>query len=225
MSSYGSVRTHVVPLSGTVRPTDLVSEIRQCARRRGLKTVIVTHNNKPVGVIRWSDIERAEAIPAPTLARDIMMTDFPILTPDTPVIEARSVLEIVEMDQLPVVTSQGRLAGLVARDALKEAMAMENEREGLPERERESLFRPRQAFNIRPGMNVYSSDGVNLGLVNRMFLENGKVMGFLVTHDALGRSHKQLQFDVVDHLDGESIILSITNEAFRELADARSRDA
>lgn len=77
----------------------------------------------------------------------------------------------------------------------------------------------RRAFKVRPGMNVYSSDHRKLGLVDRMFLEHGTVTGILINHGLTGRRHKQLQFDVVDHLEDETIILELDQSAFLQMPD------
>jgi len=80
--------------------------------------------------------------------------------------------------------------------------------------------RVRRAFNVHPGMDVYSREGLRLGFIDRMFLEGGRVIGFLVAYGLLARRHKRLPVDKVDHLEDQSIILSIRQHAFHQLPDA-----
>lgn len=68
-------------------------------------------------------------------------------------------------------------------------------------------------------MNVYSSDRRKLGLVDCMFLERGQVTGFLVNHGVLGGRHKQMQFDTVDHLEDQTIILGLDQSTFLQMPD------
>ena len=153
-----------------------------------------------------------------------MLADSPVLTPATSVNEARSSLEITRLDRLPVVDGLGQLMGVFERDTLKEATAMSNGKPGRPIHDQPTVQGPRRAFTVHPGMTVISQDRENVGLVDRLFLEQGIVTGFLVSYGMDETLHKQMQFDLVDHLDDETIILSIDSDTFQQLPDASSLD-
>lgn len=77
----------------------------------------------------------------------------------------------------------------------------------------------RRSFTVRPGMKVFLMDGTQVGLVDRMFLASGTVTGFMVAYGLLRRRHKHLDFQVVDHLKDETLLLSIDGEHFHQLPD------
>jgi predicted transcriptional regulator len=223
MTSTHSVSDYVVPATGVVHPGDPLHLVRNLMGVRKLSTVIVAHDNRPVGVVRWDDITQGDAGPDTSLTRDIMVEDCPVLTENTSSSTVCSSLEASGLDQLPVVNNAGKIIGIVPRETLGEAMCTD-ERDGNSEHyDQPTTGQIRRAFNVRPGMNVYSSDRRKLGLVDRMFLEHGRVTGFLVTHGLLGRRHKQLQFDVVDHLEDETIILGVDQTTFLQIPDVGPR--
>lgn len=77
----------------------------------------------------------------------------------------------------------------------------------------------RQEFTIHPGLKVYSSDGVLLGLENRLFLEAGVVTGFLVSHGPANRRQKYFRPDVVDRLVEDAVVLKIDETSFTRYPD------
>jgi len=76
-----------------------------------------------------------------------------------------------------------------------------------------------RAFTVHPGMNVRSSDGFSLGLVDRLFMDEGMISRVQVAHGPGARRHKRVDFQVVDHLEGETVILSMTAAEFRLLPE------
>ncbi len=77
----------------------------------------------------------------------------------------------------------------------------------------------RQEFTIQPGLKVYSSDGVLLGLEDRLFLEAGVVTGFLVSHGPANRRQKYFRPDMVDRLIEDAVVLKIDETSFTRHPD------
>ncbi|CAN5615395.1 hypothetical protein BH24CHL1_BH24CHL1_07710 [soil metagenome] len=217
MNHNEHITDYIIPATGTVPPTEPLHRIRHRMEADEVPTVIVADENRPVGVIRWSDIQDACGIPDTCLARDIMLSGFPTLNVDSPASEAYASLDLADVDRLPVVNAGGELVGVVPRAALLQIMDGHGDMQAL-------LNQPtgpqiRRAFTVRPGMKVFSMDGMQLGLVDRMFLKGGTVTGFMVAYGLSGRGHKYLNFHVVDHLEDKTILLSIDAEHFQRLPD------
>lgn len=219
---YGYVvGDYIGPISGTVQATDLLYRIRRYARSGGYRSIIVTEGNKPVGLIRWPDIERAN-IPDTSLARDIMLANSPALTTRTSVRDARTSLEITRMDRLPVIDDQGDLIGVFIQEATKDLVDMDAS-DGPRSRDGTDLGEQvRQVFTVQPGMEVYSSEGTLLGLVDRLFLESGAASGFLVAYGPGQRSHKYLDINTVERMHEATITLSVSGDTFANLPDIES---
>ena len=205
------------PASGIVHVTDPLYRIRQYARSGGYESIIVVDANRPVGLIRWSDISNASTIPETSLARDIMLADSPALTRRTSVHMARMNLEITRMDRLPVIDSRGEIIGVFACNTPEEPAMMENGNTDGHDRLRQG--QTVQAFTVHPGMGIYASDGALVGHVDRLFLEAGIVSSFLVLHGEEDACHKLLGLDVVEELFNDTVILSIPAAAFHRLPD------
>lgn len=217
MNPNEHVTDYIIPATGTVPPTEPLHRIRHLMEADELPSVIVAEENRPVGVIRWSDIREADGIPETCMARDIMLSGCPTLTEDAPASEAYASLDLADLDRLPVVNANGELVGVVSRAALLHTMNCGSD---VPLTLRNHNERSlRRAFTVRPGIKVFSMEGMQLGLVDRMFLLGGTVTGILVAYGLLGRRHKHLTFDVVDHLEDETILLSIDRERFHRLPD------
>lgn len=217
MNDNEYVADYIDAATGIVPSTEPLQSIRHRMETHELESLIVEDDDRPVGVIRWSDIREAESIPAICLARDIMLPDCPTLTASSSASEAYESLTLSALDRLPVVDSRGKLVGVVARDALSRSMdGHGNTRSFAPAPATPAM---RRAFTVRPGMDVLSSDQVSLGLVDRMFFDRGMVTGFLVAFGNASRRHKHLGFDVVDHLEDETLLLSINAERFHALPD------
>lgn len=217
MNQNEHVADYIIPATGTVPPTEPLHRIRHLMEADELPSVIVAEGNRPVGVIRWSDIREANGIPETCLARDIMLSGCPTLKVDSPASDAYASLDLADLDRLPVVNARGELVGVVSRAALSRTMDGHG---GMPTSLKQSAERQiRRAFTVRPGMNVFSMDGIQVGLVDRMFLAGGTVTGFMVAYGLLRRRHKHLDFHVVEHLKDETMLLSIDGEHFHRLPD------
>jgi hypothetical protein len=74
-------------------------------------------------------------------------------------------------------------------------------------------------FAVHPGMEVRSSNGAVLGLIYRLYMEDESVSSVLVAHRPGSSQHKRLESSMVDHLEGETVILSISAAEFRLLPE------
>lgn len=219
------VADYLHPVSGTVHAEEPLHRIRQYARSGGFYSLIVVDQNKPVGMIRWLDIDPISTIPDSSLARDIMLAGSPALTQRTPVLEAEINLNVTRMDRLPVVDAEGELVGVYASATLKDWIRMDDDSNDNTFHDFSGGAPVRQAFTVHPGMNVYASDGDLVGLVDRLFLEAGAVVGFLVAYDDDDGPHKYLSLDAVEELFDETVILAVTAAAFDRLPDAAAGQA
>lgn len=171
-----------------------------------------------MGLIRWPDIARTP-IPDTSLARDIMLANCPTLTRHTSLQEAGRRLNITGMDRLPVVDGDGELIGVFTQDTLKEQVPMGNGNLSRPDGEQTHEPPVRQTFTVYPGMEVYTSDGVLIGLIDRLFLVSGTISEFLISTNESATGHKLLNTGNIDKLVKETVILSVSREAFVELPD------
>lgn len=222
MNNTHAVADYLHPVSGTVQANDPLHRIRTCANAGRFTSIIVVDQNRPVGLIRWTDIEGVSTIPETSLARDIMLADGPQLTCRTSVLEAQANLSLTGMDRLPVVDGSGELIGIFVTTTVKDAILMEPDNTDHTMQNAAEDGIGRQAFTVYPGMAVYASDGDLVGLVERLFLEAGVVVGFLVSHGENDERYKYLGIDVVEELFNETVILSIAAAAFARLPDAAS---
>lgn len=214
-----TVADYIRPATGTVQSHEALHRIRRYARNSGYRSIIVVEGNKPVGLIRWPEIDRAN-IPDTSLARDLMLANGPILTRNMSVREASARLELTRMDRLPVIDDRGELIGVFAREATKDSVPMYVSDDGRPLGGEDHQAQMQQVFTVHPGMEVYSAEGTLLGLVDRLFLKNGNASGFLVAYGNEHAAHKYLDIDVVESMQDETITLSVSGEAFAALPDA-----
>lgn len=101
---------------------------------------------------------------------------------------------------------------------------MDNNSRGTTEHDHPGRWPAGQEFTVHPGMEVRSSNGAILGLIDRLFLEDGSVSSVLVAHRPGAHQHKRLKSGMVDHLEGETVILSMSAAEFRLLPEYESNN-
>lgn len=217
MNPVDRVADHLITPFRTVRPTQLLNTVRRSLDSDEMLSVIVADNNRPVGVIRWNDIRDVPNIPESCLVRDMMLPGFPVLHVDTLASEGFMSLALSDLDCLPVVDERGEFIGVFPRAALTYTVNGQGDMQPVDPTSKEHTGQ--RVFRVRPGMKVYSRDGQGIGLVDKMYLCQGTVTGFMVACSPAGHQHKHLGFDVVDHLEDETVLLSIDQREFLELPD------
>lgn len=171
----------------TVGPDASVTEIAQLLFDRRISAVPVTQDGRLAGLVSeadllhrreigtdhaaprgswWLRLFSADSSPAEYVksharyARDIMTRDVVTVTPDTPVAEIATLLETRGIKRVPVVR-EGRLAGIISRSNLVQALAAKAPPEAaypeddhairarlLAELERQPWWRGRVAANV-----------------------------------------------------------------------------
>lgn len=210
-----------------------VDEPVRMARRRmeaeALRSLLVVDSDRPVGVIRWVDLlndERTRSADDMPVG-EIMVQQFPILTTSMTIPEARSHLADLNLDILPVVDESGTLVGQVRHQMIVQHTESISDAHGSQEPMSAgaadtggALGMDANAPTIASGMTVNGEDGKKLGEVDQVLVDpNGHVTGFTVAHGFISKKHKRVPFDIVDHIEGDTIQTRIGGTEFKMLAD------
>jgi CBS domain-containing protein len=112
-----SVGTLMVPEFDTITPEEPIVVARRRMEAETRRSLIVVDADRPVGIIEWRRLQHVDA-PANTPVGEVMVREFPILTPNMSVADAQMHLADVDVDRIPVVDESGRLIGEVPRTSL-----------------------------------------------------------------------------------------------------------
>lgn len=247
MADQAHISDIVVPDIGTVGPDEPVRVARRRMESQTRRSLIVVQQDLPVGVVQWRDIMTEGDAEAPV--QDFMVREFPRLTLDMSVEEARDHLANlgVDVDRLPVVDEAGRLVGEVPRTAVShqqevietvptaEAGASPEPwpedrdaatvTDGSPDVTTRGTTEGNGEPSIGSGLNVVGSDDKKLGTVDQVIVDPaGRLMAFTVTHGLLGRKHKRVPADVIDHVEDDNVVVSIGHTEFSQLADIEDQE-
>ena len=217
-ASIGDMLTESID---TITPDETVTVAKRRMESQTSRSLIVVDGNRPVGVVQWRGLARRDGN---ELVRDVMQTEFPVLRSGMSVDEVRSYLSglDVDIDHLPVVDDSGMLLGEVPRGMItKSETATSAATEAVvagPESDPSRQSQPH--INLEKGMKVIGAAGKNLGSVDEIDLNaEGHISHFTVKYGMLGRNSKRLPADVIHHVEGNEVHLSLDQPEFKMLAD------
>ena len=201
------IRELLRPAVDSVMADEPVLLVQRRMEGEALRSLIVVEGNQPVGIVSWRAIMHLTDTAADQLVRDVMQRDVPVLTEAMTLSDARAALAArsgtIDIDRLPVVGDAGQLVGEVTRA---------------------ELVPPTQPTGdepaVRSGMDVSGAGGRKLGTVTDIVRDpTGQFRTFVVAHGLLGRKHKELPASVIDHIDGDMVVLTIDAPEFKLLAN------
>ena len=81
------------------------------------------------------------------------------------------------------------------------------------------------SLRTKSGMTVVGAAGKKLGTVSELIRDTmtGELAGFVVAHGLLGRKHKRLTPEVIDRVEGDTVVLKIDAREFNLLADIEAQ--
>jgi CBS-domain-containing membrane protein/sporulation protein YlmC with PRC-barrel domain len=225
----------MIPEVDAIRSNDEIRAARRRMETSTRRSLIVIEEDRPVGIIEWRQIMRESDVPASDMIASHMRTQFPILTRDMGLNEARTHLADVDVDRIPVVDADGRLVGEVERSSLTHHQEAVDPDDNVAFRDTvapDPNVRPRDPdmlleerhttpdLAIQAGMDVVGSAGHKLGEVDEVGLDaTSGLSEIMVKHGLLGRKHKRIPTDVIDHIEGDRVVLAIDQAEFKSLAD------
>lgn len=235
LESSATVEQLVIPEVETIGPSDEIRAARRRMETSTRRSLIVVEGDRPIGIIEWRQIMRESDVPATDLVSDHMKTQFPILTRGMDLSEARTHLADIDVDRIPVVDAEGRLIGEVQRTSIshfqenvdldddvsfQDTVAPDpNVRPSDPDMLLEERHSTRD-LAVQEGMDVVGSAGSKLGEVDSVVIDaTSGLTEVIVKHGLFGRKHKRLPTDVVDHIEGDRVVLAIDQMEFKSLAD------
>lgn len=216
-----SIGDMLTPSIETITPDDTVMVAKRRMESQTSRSLIVVDGNRPVGVIQWRGLARHEGS---ELVRDVMQTEFPVLSAGMSVDEVRSYLTgvDVDLDHLPVVDESGMLLGEVPRGIItKSETATSSATDAIvagPDSDPTRDSGPQ--VHLEQGMKVVGAAGKNLGSVDEIDLNaDGHISHFTVKYGLLGRNSKRLPADLINRVEGNEVHLSLDQPEFKMLAD------
>lgn len=201
-----------------VSPDQAVRTVQTRLGGEARLSLIVVEGERPVGIVRWREIMGLAGEDAERPVREFMVREFPHLTPSQTITEALTHLNEFEdqlsgIDYLPVVDEKGRLVGEIPAMALAHA------------EQRAVVVEEAADLGLRSGMTVVGAAGKKLGTVSELIRDTmtGELAGFVVAHGLLGRKHKRLTPEVIDRVEGDTVVLKIDAREFGLLADIEAQ--
>ncbi|HET9014006.1 MAG TPA: CBS domain-containing protein [Thermomicrobiaceae bacterium] len=229
-----------VPEVDTIRPEDPIRVARRRMESQTRRSLIVVQDDRPIGVVQWRDLMHEDNADLPV--SDFMVREFPVVSPDMSLSDARDRMGQVDFDRIPVVDDSGRLVGEVPRSSVAHfgevvgdtpasepgtdpyrwgPMNMDADTvTPMPETATLGTTEGVVAPSVSSGMNVSGSEGKKLGTVDQVVIDQaGRLAAFTVKHGLLGRKHKRIPADLIDGIEGDTVSVSIGPTEFNMLAD------
>lgn len=206
-----------------------VQESVRAAQRRmeaqTLRSLIVVDGERPVGVVKWRDLRRADT--NATVA-SCMTTDFPVLRRDMRIPEAHSHLGDVDFDNIPVIDEEGRLIGEVPRGAIVHHETPSDHEDHVTANGGTAVS-PGDGpyFDLHEDMEVVDAEGDKLGKLSEMSTDptTHRLSHIVVEHGLLRKKHKRIPADTISRVDGDDVVLGITKTEWGFLSDVEDQDA
>lgn len=209
----------------TIEPHETVRSAHRRMESQTLRSLIVIESGRPVGVVKWRDIRTADG---DALVSDFMTTDFPVLTNNMGITDARTHLGDVDFDNIPVVDDNGQLIGEVPRGALihHETVSTGEDQvtaDGMPATAMDSG----PAADVQADMNVIDAEDSKLGKISEVSSDptTHRLSHLVIEHGMLRKKHKRVPVDTVSRVEGDTVVLGITKLEFDFLADIEDQEA
>jgi hypothetical protein len=177
------------------------------------RSLVVVEADRPIGLVQWRGINQLDGNLS---VRDVMLTEFPLLRAGMSVDEVRDYLTgmDVDLDQVPVVDANGVLIGEAPRSAItKSETATTGATEQVvagPEQDRAAPI-----MRLEQGMTVMGDAGHKLGTVEAVDLSpEGNIAHFTVKHGLLTKHYKRLPADVINTVEGDTVMVNLDSVEF-----------
>jgi len=116
MSLSTCIRTDVI----TASPNDSVREIAQLMERNNVGSVVITREERPVGIVTDRDlvlrVTAKEKDPKRTLVADVMTRDPIVVSDDAGIFDVVECARDRKIRRIPVVGANNKLVGIIAMD-------------------------------------------------------------------------------------------------------------
>src|SRR5947209_2038698 len=226
MAEQTLVRDKMSPPTETIHATStLVAARQRMQSEMRVKSLIVIEGDRPVGILRYTDINRASGAQG-TIA-DLMVTDVPPAREDQPLEELSGVMTEYDIDRLPVVDASGALIGELPRAALTLA-----ETTGVEAISGQTTLSDAQsdqatpAFDVKKDMSVVGAQGHKVGKVKEVMADalSGSLTHVVVHTGILFGKDKSVPVDLVDRVEGGDVYLKVDKSEIDVLPDLNAAE-
>ena len=210
MADHTTISDLVSDSLDTIESHENVRAAHRRMESQTLRSLIVVDGDRAVGVVKWRDIRTVDG-DAPVTSH--MTTDFPVLRNNMNIPEAHSHLGDVDFDNIPVVDDEGRLVGEVPRGAIvhHETATTNEDHVGVNgDPVVGDLDGPH--YDLHADMEVVDAEDSKLGKISEMSTDptTHRLAHVMVEHGLLRKKHKRIPVDTINRVDGDKVVLGIT---------------
>lgn len=187
----------------TIEPNETVRAAQRRMEAQTLRSLIVTENGNPVGVVKWRGLRQANA---DDMVSAHMETVFPVLRSNMLMADASLEIGDVDFDNIPVVDENGALVGEIPRSSL-----MQTEGSAMPVDAVQADDNP-VLMSLELGQTVVDADGSKLGTLDELIHDTAtsRVMQIVVEHGLFRKKHKRVPADTIQAINDGDVVLGIT---------------
>jgi CBS domain-containing protein len=210
-----------------VRPPYLSVEAGDPARmayRRmeseSLRSLVVVRGDQYVGIVEWQTIRHLSRDEMAEPVARFVQSDIPTLTPGMTIsraMEAFNMTSVTSVGLLPVVSTGGRLEGVIERDEFKGRMQGASGKV--------TVYVDPVAHLVsgpdvpRPGAKVISSDGKKLGTFQRHVDDRGRPRWMEVQRGIITKKNRYVPLVAVEHQSRDEVVLNIDRATWWTFSD------
>lgn len=221
MTDQPLVREKMSPPTETIQAsTPLIAARQRMQGQMSVKSLIVVENERPVGLLRYTDIGRDSA-PEATI-RDLMVAEVPSAREDQSLNELSGVMTEYDIDRLAVVDASGVLIGELPRAALTLSETATGEA-GMAAQTLPGTMsgQTSPAFDIRNDMTVVGSQGGKIGTVKEVLSDSltGALTHIVVHTGLIFGKDRSVPADLVDTVEGDQVCLKVDKAEIDMLPD------
>lgn len=221
MTGQTYVRDVMEPMTQAIRTSQTIVAARQ--RMQGdmrVKSMIVVDDaDRPVGVVRYTDISTAEA--GGTVG-EVVTAGVPTISPDQPLADISGLMTEYDVDRLAVVDEHGAVVGELTRGALSHSESSgataTQARETLSDANADYQT---PAYEVQRDMTVVGNDGSKIGKVKDVLSDSlTGSLTHIVVHTGLifGHDHS-VPTDLIDSVMGDEVQLKVGKREIEALPD------
>lgn len=216
------VRDAMSPLTQMIQASHPLVAARQ--RMQGemrVKSLIVVDGERPVGMVRYSDVVGDGAASGSTV-ESAMLTTVPAVRPDQTLDEVSGVMTEYDVDRLPVVDEQGALLGELQRAALTLSETVTSvPADGARHHDGGHVVHAASGPDVHIDMEVLGAQGNKVGKVKEVRTDSlSGALTHIVVHTGLifGKD-KSIPADLIAAVDGGTVTLKVDKAEVDMLPD------
>lgn len=222
MTDLIRVRDAMSPLTQMIQAGQTLVAARQ--RMQGemrVKSLIVVDGDRPVGMVRYTDLV-GDGAPIGSTVASAMLTTVPAIRPDQTLEEVSGIMTEYDVDRLAVVDERGALVGELQRAALTLSETVTSGSAGSAHATAADYV-PHSTGgpNVRHGMEVVGSHGHKVGKVKEVRSDSlSGALTHVVVHTGLifGKD-KSIPADLIAEVNGETVTLKVDKAEVDMLPD------